>query len=260
MPGARRVRIVVIMLTAPRMVPRPEMTRPITHMLPPTPGECSALASGVYPVQPKSAAPCGVRKPAVAMVPPNRYSQYAKLFSRGKATSGAPIWMRHHVVGEREHDGRREEQQHDRAVHGEQLVELLRRHDLQPGLGQLGPHDQGHHATDHEEHERGDHVHDPDLLRVRGPQQPCDGRPLDRFADRPGPGHDRLGCDGGHEWPPVLGCPARHALSLRAVIRKEDSPRQVGAPRGVSGRGSQRAWQRRVRSPGVAHSGPRSSR
>ena len=42
MPGARRVRIVVIMLTAPRIVPRPDSTRPTTHRLPPTPGRVAA--------------------------------------------------------------------------------------------------------------------------------------------------------------------------------------------------------------------------
>ena len=48
MPGARRVRIVVIRLTAPRMVPSPETTRPITHMFAPTPGEfCDAAQRGV---------------------------------------------------------------------------------------------------------------------------------------------------------------------------------------------------------------------
>jgi hypothetical protein len=47
MPGARSVRIVVIMLTPPRIVPRPEIARPTTHMLPPTPGECRASLSGV---------------------------------------------------------------------------------------------------------------------------------------------------------------------------------------------------------------------
>jgi hypothetical protein len=47
MPGARSVMIVVIMLTEPRIVPRPERTRPAIHMSPPTPGECSHLLSGV---------------------------------------------------------------------------------------------------------------------------------------------------------------------------------------------------------------------
>ena len=46
MPGARRVRIVVIMLTAPRIVPRPEMTRPTIHMSAPAPGELVTLFSG----------------------------------------------------------------------------------------------------------------------------------------------------------------------------------------------------------------------
>ena len=47
MPGARRVRIVVIMLTAPRMVPRPETTRPTIHMFAPTPGRLLESLSGV---------------------------------------------------------------------------------------------------------------------------------------------------------------------------------------------------------------------
>ena len=46
MPGARSVRIVVIMLTPPRIVPRPERTRPTIHMSAPTPGELVALFSG----------------------------------------------------------------------------------------------------------------------------------------------------------------------------------------------------------------------
>ncbi|GAB3862760.1 hypothetical protein GCM10027610_107800 [Dactylosporangium cerinum] len=46
MPGARRVSTVVIMLTAPRMVPRPERTRPTIHRSAPTPGEWMMLLSG----------------------------------------------------------------------------------------------------------------------------------------------------------------------------------------------------------------------
>ena len=47
--------------------------------------------SGEYAVQPKSAAPPGVMKPAVAISAPNRNSQNYRAFSRGNATSGAPI-------------------------------------------------------------------------------------------------------------------------------------------------------------------------
>ena len=74
-PGARRQITVVTMLTPPRMVPRPATARPRTHRSAPTPGLCSALVSGVYAVQPKSAAPPGVTNPAVVMIAPNRYSQ-----------------------------------------------------------------------------------------------------------------------------------------------------------------------------------------
>ena len=91
MPGARSVRIVVIMLTPPRIVPRPDSASPMIHMSAPTPGEFVASESGVYAVQPKFAAPPGVTKPSTASVLPNAYSQYANEFSRGNDTSGAPI-------------------------------------------------------------------------------------------------------------------------------------------------------------------------
>jgi hypothetical protein len=91
MPGQRSVITVVITLTAPRMVPSPEMTRPMIHTSVPEPGELMLLFSGAHSVQPASAAPPGVRKPAVARVAPNRYSQYESAFSRGNATSGEPI-------------------------------------------------------------------------------------------------------------------------------------------------------------------------
>ena len=74
-PGARRQITVVIMLTPPKMVPTPASASPMIHRSPPTPGECSALVSGVYPVHPKSAAPPGVRNPDTVMSAPNRYSQ-----------------------------------------------------------------------------------------------------------------------------------------------------------------------------------------
>ena len=90
-PGARSVMIVVIMLTAPRMVPRPEMARPTIHMFVPVPGVLVTLFSGAYAVQPKSGAPPGVTNPPTVSRPPNRYSQYATALSRGNATSGAPI-------------------------------------------------------------------------------------------------------------------------------------------------------------------------
>ena len=47
MPGARMHTTVVIMLTAPRMVPRPATAIPMIHRSPPGPGEWMASVSGV---------------------------------------------------------------------------------------------------------------------------------------------------------------------------------------------------------------------
>ena len=47
MPGARMQTIVVMKLTAPRIVPRPAIARPVIHRSPPAPGECVASDSGV---------------------------------------------------------------------------------------------------------------------------------------------------------------------------------------------------------------------
>ena len=47
MPGARMQTTVVIMLTPPRMVPRPPTARPRIHRSPPAPGEWMASVSGL---------------------------------------------------------------------------------------------------------------------------------------------------------------------------------------------------------------------
>ena len=65
-PGARIVKIVVMKFTPPRIVPSPERARPITQRSAPIPGEYVEFASGAYAVQPKEAAPPGVKNPMVA--------------------------------------------------------------------------------------------------------------------------------------------------------------------------------------------------
>jgi len=47
MPGARMQMMVVMKLTAPRIVPKPEKARPMIHMSAPTPGERTASDSGL---------------------------------------------------------------------------------------------------------------------------------------------------------------------------------------------------------------------
>ena len=90
--------------------------------------------------------------------------------------------QRQHQVGEAEDDRGRIKQQHDRAVHGEQLVELLVGQELQTRSGQLGPHQQRHQPADEEENKAGDDVHDPDQLVIGGGDQP-----VDQVAFRPCP-------------------------------------------------------------------------
>ena len=110
-------------------------------------------------------------KPAVAISAPNRNSQNENAFSRGNATSGAPICSGSTRLANPNTIGRRVEQQHDRAVHGEQLVELLVGQELQARQGELGAHEQRHQAADEEEGEAGDAVHDADHLVIgRGHQ------------------------------------------------------------------------------------------
>ena len=46
-PGARMHTTVVIMLTAPKIVPRPAMISPVIHRSAPAPGEWMASLSGV---------------------------------------------------------------------------------------------------------------------------------------------------------------------------------------------------------------------
>ena len=71
-PGARIVKIVVMKLTPPRIVPIPPIAKPTIQRSPPMPGEYCELDSGAYAVQPNEAAPPGDKNPAKAMMPPNR--------------------------------------------------------------------------------------------------------------------------------------------------------------------------------------------
>ncbi len=74
-PGARMHTTVVIMLTPPRMVPRPDSAKPMIHRSPPAPGEFTESDNGGYAVQPNAAAPSGVMNPNIAVMVPNKYSQ-----------------------------------------------------------------------------------------------------------------------------------------------------------------------------------------
>ena len=84
--------------------------------------------------------------------------------------------QRQHEVGKAPHNRGREQQQHDGAVHGEQLVELLVGQELQTRSEKLRAQQQGHEATEEEEAEGHDDVHDAQLLVVGGGDHlPCLG-------------------------------------------------------------------------------------
>ncbi|CAM5621869.1 hypothetical protein SAVIM40S_02456 [Streptomyces avidinii] len=75
-PGARRHTMVVMKLTDPRMVLRPDTARPMIQRSAPTPGEKDRLPlRGAYANQPKAAEPFAVRNPLTTMSPPNKYTQ-----------------------------------------------------------------------------------------------------------------------------------------------------------------------------------------
>jgi hypothetical protein len=79
---------------------------------------------------------------------------------------GRPDLQRHQLVGEPDEHRGGEQQQHDRAVHGEQLVVLLVGDEMLVRAEQLDPHQHGHDPGAQEEEERGDQVQVPDDLVV----------------------------------------------------------------------------------------------
>ncbi len=153
------------------------------------------------------------------------------------------IWRadldRHEGVGESGEQRSREQQQHDRAVHGEQLVVLLGAdHDLQAWGPQFGPDQQREQPTDHEEGERGDEVKVADHLVV-GRRDPPDhgltGRPT--TCCRGGPqGHARV--QAGHHLLPSVGrrcwSPGSIFSRLRPLSSKPRLPNALSSARCAS--------------------------
>ena len=76
--------------------------------------------------------------------------------------------QRDKIVAKAEQNRHADKEHHRRAVHGEQLVEDLRRDEVIVGHGQLNAHQQRFDACDDQERQRIGDVHQPDLLVIDG--------------------------------------------------------------------------------------------
>ena len=138
--------------------------------------------------------------------------------------------QRQEVVGEARHHRHDEQEDHRRAVHREQLVVDLRRDQRVVRRAQLQADHQRLDAAEAEEHERRDHVHDPDPLVVGGrdPARPAARLALDAVGDDLGDG----GCVGGHfvRWSPRCPRGSRpvRRRSGRSASRARPAPLRVG--------------------------------
>ncbi len=98
--------------------------------------------------------------------------------------------QRHEVVGQAGHHRHDEQEDHRRPVHREQLVVGRRRDQRVVRRAELQAHHQRLDAAEAEEHERRDHVHDPDPLVVgrRDPARPAARLALDAVGGYLGDG------------------------------------------------------------------------
>src|SRR3954454_6856189 len=88
MPGARMLRIVVMMLIDPMIEDAPMMCRAKIAMSIPGP---ICTESGAYKVHPAAVAPPGARNELTNRIAAGGSSQKLQLFMRANAMSGAPI-------------------------------------------------------------------------------------------------------------------------------------------------------------------------
>ncbi len=106
--------------------------------------------------------------------------------------------QRHQVVGESEHDGDSHQEHHGGPVHGEELVERPRRHDVEAGRGELQAHRRRLEAGNDQEHEPADHVHDPESLVVDRDHPVVEHRQQWAARSRAAPRRHRV-CQHAHE-------------------------------------------------------------
>ena len=100
------------------------------------------------------------------MMPPNALIQKLKAFKPRESHVARADHQRHQIIREAEQHRHAHQEDHGRAVHGEQLVEGLRRDEMIVRDGQLDAHDRGFQAADHQEQDAVDDVHQAELLVI----------------------------------------------------------------------------------------------
>ena len=171
MPGARRHTMVAMKLTEPRVVLKPGQDQ--SHRPQVAPGAGSADGA----VQGRVGEPAEGRRAARHEEagdddePAEQVEPVGQRVQPGERHVGRPDLQGHHGVGEPRERRRREQQHHDRAVDGDQLVVLGVAPQLEPGAGEFGPHAHGEQPGEEEETEGGHEVHVADDLVVRGGEE-----------------------------------------------------------------------------------------
>ncbi len=176
-PGARILKIVTRKLIEPRIELVPISSRATIHRSVPTPSYF-AWASGLYSVQPAAAAPPPTAKPDSITIAAERQQPEREGVDPREGHVRRADHQRHDVVAEAGQDRDDEQEQHQRGVDRERLVVLGVGQELEAGLGQLDPDDQGEDPAQQEEQDRVEEVQDPDLLVVGRRQPLVQARPI----------------------------------------------------------------------------------
>ncbi len=142
MPGARRLRMVAMMLIAPMIELMP--IRWMAKIMKAHRVAALRATSGGYIVQPPAGAPPGMNRVDSSSMKANGRIQNDQLFMRGSAMSGAPTISGIIQLAEADEGRHHRAEDHHQRVHRGHFVEEIRLHELQAGLEQLGADDHRH--------------------------------------------------------------------------------------------------------------------
>ena len=159
-------------LTAPRMVPQPGQRQPHYPQVGPDARGVGRAGQRRVRVPAERRRPARREEAGEQDQSAEREEVVAEQVQPRERHVGGPDLQRQQLVGEADEQRGGEQQQHDRAVHREQLVVLLVGQDVLVRAHELDPDQQRHDPRAAEEEERGNQVHVADHLVV-GRRQPA---------------------------------------------------------------------------------------